>query len=302
MRTAFKLTLFIAAAFFNTLAFALVNVKHMQVLDEQAMIQSNFPEYPHLTDEMVEKMSPYLIHERHPMKARLDKIFENKRPTKSKMAFLFSGFKILDQGPRSYIVVAKHRELPGRLVKCYFDDELREKWDRPSWYWLCKRCEGARKIAEIINKYKIRHFKVPSKYLYILPLLEKTDPIKSCYIRHPCLLLVTDMNLVPAKENRQAWKTLVNEEVLNELYIIITLAKGASYRADNIAYSHSGKFCFIDCEYPSKGPEYDRIGAYLNEPMKAYWDSLVERGEVILKLMEEERCNTANFKQGDRKR
>lgn len=269
MTTNFKLVCFLSL---------FINISFL-AFSEEIIPAEEFLDYPHLTSEMIEEMTPYLIPENHRMKARLDEIFGSKRVTANRELFRRSGFKILDQGPRSYIVVAKHKNLPGKLIKCYFDEEKREKWNKPSWYWLCKRCEGARKIAEIIKKYRLKHFSVPNKHIYILPPCENTD--ESCYARHPALLLVTDMNLVSQNLNLHAWKNFVDEEVLQELYIIITLAKGASYRADNIAYSYSRKFCFIDCEYPSKGPEYHRITSYLNESMQAYWLSLVERGELL---------------------
>lgn len=230
--------------------------------------------YPHLTDEMKKRIGPYLIHSNHPMKKRLDAIFLHSRVTRNKKSFVNAGFRILEEGPRSYIVVARHKQLPGHLVKCYLDTEMREKWSKPSWYWLAKRCEGAKKIRKIIEERKIKHFRVPDKYIYLLPL-ENIGPFKERYTRHPALLLVTDMNLVSEKQNLYAWKNRVNKEILNELYIIITLAKGSSYRADNIAYSRSGKFCFIDCEYPSSEPDYKRIRPYLNSKMRKYWDHLV---------------------------
>lgn len=240
--------------------------------------KKDFSAYPHLTEEMKKRMGPYLIHSNHPLKQKLDAVFLHSRVTADKKAFLNAGFHILDEGPRSYIIVARHKKLPGHLIKCHLDTEIREKWDRPSWYWLAKRCEGARKIRKIIQERNIKHFSVSQKYIYLLPLLNKTMPFKASYTRHPAILLVTDMDLVSEQQNLHAWKNRVTKEILDELYLIITLAKGASYRADNIAYNRSGKFCFIDCEYPSNGPEYHRIRQYLNSKMQKYWDSLVERG------------------------
>lgn len=281
MQTLFKLFFLLFFALFSgNISISKLYAKTTdQSQTEKPKKKPDFSAYPHLTEEMKEKIAPYLIHSSHPMKSRLDRIFSTFRCTKNKNTLLSSGFTILEQGPRSYIVVARHKNLPGHLIKCYFDVETREKWDRPSWYWLCKRCEGAKKIREIIDKYKIKHFRVARKYIYLLPLLEKSEPFKPCYTRHPALLLVTDMDLVSKNENLYAWKHLVTKEILRELYVIITLAKGASYRADNIAFSRSGKFCFIDCEYPSKGPEYDVISQYLSDSMQKYWQTLVERGE-----------------------
>ncbi|MFI5343306.1 MAG: hypothetical protein ACHQUC_03700 [Chlamydiales bacterium] len=240
--------------------------------------RNDFSAYPHLTDEMKKRMGPYLIDSSHPMKKKLDAIFLHSRVTRNEKAFLDAGFRVLEEGRRSFIVVAKHKQLSGHLVKCFLDTEMREKWSKPSWYWLAKRCEGAKKIRKIIVERKIKHFRVPQKYIYLLPLLDTKKPFKERYTRHPALLLVTDMDLVSEKQNLYAWKNRVNKEVLDELYTIITLAKGSSYRADNIAYSRSGKFCFIDCEYPSSEPDYKRIRPYLNSKMRKYWDLLVEKG------------------------
>jgi len=238
--------------------------------------------FPHLTQEMKKRLFPYLIQKNHPMKSKLDLLFTKRRITKNKSEFLKAGFKILDQRPRSYVVVARHESLKSHLIKCYFDTEYREKWDRPSWKWLANRCEGAAKIKKIINEFEIKHFDVANKWIYILPLLDGMQVSKESYLRHPALLLVTDMKLVPEKENLHAWKRLITKEILRELYVIITLANGSSYRADNIAYSESGKFCFIDCEYPSQKPNYQKIVPFLSSEMKAYWNSLVKAGNVAL--------------------
>lgn len=257
-------------------------VLHKTKVNKPVANSQKVSDFTHLTPEMCEALGPYLIHGNHPLKNSLDQIFSKVRVTRNKTSFANAGFKILDQRPRSYVVVARHPKLSGHLVKCYLDLEKREKWDRPSWYWLAKRCEGARKIKVIIQKYKIKHFSVPDKYIYILPILEKTGGTRLCYLRHPALLLVTDMNLVSEKENLYAWSHRITKEMLRELYLIITLAKGSSYRAENIAYSHSGKFCFIDCEYPSRGPDYDRIEQYLSPSMREYWNQLVQQGKLNL--------------------
>lgn len=238
----------------------------------------DYSAYPHLTSEMKKKFAPYLIPDSHPMKSKLNQIFAHKRVTETKEAFLKAGFKIVSERPRSYVIVARHSLLKDHLIKCYFDTETREKWDRPSWYWLVQRCVGAKILKDVIQHFHFKYFAVAKKWIYILPLLESTPPYKECYKRHPILDIVTDMHLVSEKDNRYAWQHIMNEARLDELYLIITHAKGASYRADNIAYSRSGKFCFIDSEYPSRGPEYYRIGRELNSEMANYWNHLVTNG------------------------
>lgn len=257
--------------------------KHNVSAQKQSKTTFDFTPYPHLTPEMKERMAPYIISDTHPKKKQLDHIFSKKRVTQDRSSFLNSGFQIIGEGPRSYILVAKHPLLTNYLIKAYLDTETREKWDRPSWYWLAKRCEGAKKIDKIIKDYKIKHFRVAKKWIYLVPIIDKAKPFLSCYTRHPAILLVTDMDLVSEKENLYAWKHYMTKEKLDELFLIITLAKGASYRADNVAMSRSGKFCFIDCEYPSSGPEYDKVTYYLNSSMKQYWEYLIKKRERIRK-------------------
>lgn len=239
---------------------------------------ADYSRYPHLTREMKSRFAHYLISNDHSMKKHLDRIFGNRRVTANRNTFYNAGFSIISERPRSYVIVAKHKYLPNHLVKCYLDTEEREKWHKPSWHWLQQRCVGARVIRKIIESKNFRYFSVARKYLYLLPLLNSTVPYDPCYTRHPVILLVTDMNLVDKKDNLYAWTNIMDERRLDELYYIISRAKGASYRADNIAYSRSEKFCFIDTEYPGRGPEYYRIGRELNSKMANYWNDLVTKG------------------------
>ena len=237
----------------------------------------DFSDYPHFTNAMKKRFTPFIIIDEHPLKANLDELFGNYRVTESKAIFLRAGFKVLDERPRSFVIVARHPKLKDHLIKCYLDTELREKQGRPSWKWLADRCIGAEKVANVIKKYDMKHFAVAKKYIYPLPVIKDSFELSEKYSRHPILLLVTDMKLVNEQENLRAWKTMPTKEMLDELYLIIKEASGSSYRADNIAYSRVyKKFCFIDCEYPYKEPDFRRIAHYLNSEMKSYWYSLVK--------------------------
>lgn len=221
------------------------------------------------------EMSPYVISDRHPMKRQLDAIFFKVRATQDEETFLHCGFIPMSIRLQTYVYVARHPRLPGYLVKAYLDTELREKMHKPSWKWLIRRCEGASKIQKVIQQKKIKHFTVADKWIYPLPAYP-LPPQDEAHIRHLALLLVTDMDLVSPEENLRAWKELITPEHLDELFTIISRAKGASYRPDNIAYTHQGHFAFIDTEYPAEGPDYKSIQPYLNEEMRAYWKQLVK--------------------------
>lgn len=223
------------------------------------------------------KIRPYLIPLQHPLKNALDTIFYASRATLNPKSAFEAGFSVIATGPRSHVVVAKHSLLPDHLVKFHYDSDPFLKRNRPTWEWLMKRCEGAKKIQRIIEKYRVQHFVCAKKYLYVFP--KHPFPAKSSeFIRHLACALVSDMHLEPKAINLNAWKNKITKQHLNELYIIISRGKGSSYRPDNINYNREKKFAFIDTEYPEQSPDYKSIRRYLNEDMQNYWDYLVKNG------------------------
>jgi hypothetical protein len=250
-----------------------INKKHL--LRQQT--SSSFENSKIISSKIKKRMRPYVIPSTHPMKRTLDDIFYASRATLNEYNFAQAGFITKYSQPRSFIKVASHPLLPGYLVKVNLDSELRQKQDKPSWKWLVQRCEGAEKVRDIIDYKKIKHFTVAQKWLYPLPD-NPSPPPSSQYTRHLAILLVTDMNLVAEKQNFSAWKHYITKEHLDELYTIISYAKGSSYRPDNIWYTLTGEFAFIDTEYPGRGPDYKSIGGYLSANMKEYWNKLVKRG------------------------
>jgi hypothetical protein len=237
----------------------------------------NFDDNPHIPSKARKVMKPYLLPLKHTMHSVLDSIFLKERVTTDRATFYKAGFRTIAKGPRSYIRVAKHAELPRYLVKVYLDTVLKEKYHKESWKWLVRRCQGASKIRNIIRKYKIKYFVVPDKWIYCLPA-EPSPPNDKQHTRHLALLLVTNMNLTSKSRNYHAWLHYITKKHLDELYVIISRAKGSSYRPDNIAYTKSGKFAFIDTEYPTQGPDFASIRPYLNQEMLNYWDDLVRQG------------------------
>lgn len=230
-----------------------------------------------IPDKAKKKMRPHIIPDNHPMKKKLDLIFSKKRVTLNEQTFHDAGFITKCERPRTFIRVASHPLLPNYLLKVHLDSETRQKYGKPSWRWLVQRCEGADKIRFIIEHRKFKHFTVAHKWIYPLPE-NPSPPASSLYTRHLAALLVTDMQLTSDTLNYYAWKHYVTKDHLDELYVIISSAKGSSYRPDNISYTEKGTFAFIDTEYPSKGPDYKSIRGFLSPEMLAYWDKLVRKG------------------------
>lgn len=224
------------------------------------------------------KLKAHQIPDSHPMKVKMDALFLNQRVTLNRETYENAGFSLLQHHrSNAFITIARHPSMPGYLVKAYMDDQLQTKRGFPSWKWLVQRCEGAKKIQSIITKKKIKHFTVASKWIYILPN-EPAPPKSPQYIQHLAVLLVTDMNLIDDRYNKEAWRTKMTEEHLDELYYIISRARGSSYRADNIPYTNNGQFAFIDTEYPNQKPNFESVRRYLNSKMARYWDKIVKRG------------------------
>jgi hypothetical protein len=241
---------------------------------------NNLDGNPYIPSKIKKQLRPYLIPQKHPMKGKLDAIFLEKRATANEQTFTEAGFKTFSIGKRSFVYVAKHPLLPHHIVKAYLDNDNRKKYGKESWEWLVKRCQGAEKIRNVIKKKGFKHFVVADKWIYPLPAHPSPPPLEEGYVRHHAILIAKNMNLAPKKENYRAWRTKITREHLDELYVIISRAKGSSYRPDNIALTKEGLFAFIDTEYPAKGPDYKSIRLYLNREMRKYWDKLVKNGGV----------------------
>ncbi len=227
-----------------------------------------------LQDEL-KAIQPLTIPSNHPIKSILDSIFSSPQVTYNSKKFIESGFHIRYHQPRSHIIVAEHALMPGYLVKLYLDSEHKRRRKTPGWVWLVRRAKSSRAIASIIKKKKIRHFVVPQKWIYLLPKSPFPHPHPGCTRKNE-ILVVENMNLTPLSESKKAWKSVMTQEHLEELFEIISRCGGRSYRPDNIAYTKSGKFAFIDTEYPNVPPKYEKIAAYLSPKMAKVWKRIVK--------------------------
>lgn len=244
---------------------------------ERKASNSSFKNNPYISKKEKSAIKPYLLPDSHPIKPILDSLFSASRVTLNSTTLRNAGFTILHSRKRSFIKVVNHPLMPGYLFKLYLDDELRLKHGRQGWKWFSYRCQGARTIAKLIKKEKIKHFTVAKKWIYALPA-EPAMPALPGHSRKNCILVAEDMQLVSKEENLAIWKNGITKKHLVELYDIISYAPGRSYRPDNIPYTKNGKFAFIDTEYPDHKPDYNSIRPYLSPDMLSYWDQLVKKG------------------------
>ncbi len=229
----------------------------------------NIYENPLLTERMRAMISPYLIPIDHPMKGVLDRLFAQGRVTESMQSLKEAGFDVIAAMPRSYVVVVRHPAVPGYVLKLYLDSETRMKENTPNWMWLTQRCIGANKIREIIKHQRIKNFIVPDKWIYVLPPL----PASQGPSPQPILVIATDIE--PFADAKLAWKTLVTREHLDELFIIMKWGYSTTQIA-NIPYTKSGKFAFMDTEYPCRNLHLIHIEKYLSKEMAKYWERMLE--------------------------
>jgi hypothetical protein len=245
---------------------------HLDSLWNHALAYQNFDKNPYIDKSMKKLIAPYLIPEKHPSKPILDAIFSHSRVTSSLDTLKEAGFNILYVKDSSYVIVAKHPLLDKYLFKLYTDNEVRTRLNKPSWKWLVDRCEGAERIRKLIKKKKIKNFVVPDKLIYPLP------PIAANGVQHPIVLMVTDMQLVSRDETKIAWRTVVTKKHLDELYIVLSHGFGSNFLSSNVPYSKTGKFAFVDTEYPYRKIGLTKVKLYIDPSLHAYWDELVKKG------------------------
>jgi hypothetical protein len=217
-------------------------------------------------------MSVHLLPPTHPARAVLEALFRCSSVIDDEAAFCEVGFKIYVKKSRSLMRVATHPALKKYLFKVFFVNEQHcEREKLRGWSGFAIRCEGAQRIRRIIQERGIRNFQVPHKWLFYPP----HHP--SCSLDdQPVILVAEYQDLLPRKENEDAWLNTVTEPHLDELYTIIQGAGGASYRPDNIPLTKQGKFAFIDTEHSSEARDCESISPYLAPQMRRYWSDLIQ--------------------------
>lgn len=217
--------------------------------------------YPNFQD------SPHLLPFDHPAKRTLDFLFSQSRATANEDSLLHAGFSIIAAMPKSRIIVAKHPAVPGYVFKLYYDSETYCKKGLANWEWLTNRCVGAANVRKVIESKNLRHFVVPDKWIYILPPCPANI--------NPIIVIETDMEIATTAETIFAWEHFVNEKHLDELYEIVKDGYGSIGLVRNIHYTRSGKFAFIDTEYPVRILNLEKAKNNLSVEMQAYWDTLI---------------------------
>jgi len=219
------------------------------------------------------ELEPYFLPSDHPIKDRLDKLFNQIRATQSEAYFEKAGFGKPKMRKPTNIVIGRHAQFKNYIFKVYLDTQppLNE------WVNWIHRIKGARAIQSCLENRGFQSFCVPKKWIYPLPA-SPCPPGQFRFYRKNFILIVENMDIVSSKTNLKAFKNKITSQILQELYTILT-EEGLidSVYPDNIPFTNSGKLAFIDTEhhYPGTTIPYEKLTPYLSKEMQEFWKSLI---------------------------
>ncbi|MFI0434184.1 MAG: hypothetical protein ACH350_00465 [Parachlamydiaceae bacterium] len=226
----------------------------------------------YVSDQVWNEVKEYLLPDDHPVKKKLDLMFSNDRILSDIQSLEKAGFDYLPPQHRTQMIVAKHPDLKGIVIKAYLDEQ--EYYEgRPEHYYWIRRIKGARLIQRYIDTHHYGNlFKVPGKWIYLLS--DKPSPPRH-YLRKKFILIAEDMELYDDKTNEELWGNdeWVTKKRLRALYAITTdLGLLDSAKPSNCFFSVDGKAAFVDTElYRKTHIRYDKLTPFLSPSMQDYW-------------------------------
>lgn len=266
-----------------TLFFSVMLVCFYSIEAHQGKIKVANPSI-YVSDESWTLVSDYLIPNDHPAKKKLDTIFSRSRAIFDEAAMFAAGFDASPPQHHTHMIVAKHPELKGYVIKAYLDVQDYFE-DKPEEHYWIKRIIGVQYIRKSIDNHDYNYlFKVPQKWIYLLPD-NPSPPRKS--LRKNFILVAEDMELFDKAINDRLWGSeRVNEDLLFALYQITTdVGLLDSAKPDNCAFSFDGKVAFVDTElYHKRKVKYSKLTPYLSPAMQSYWKKLTKNEEKRSRL------------------
>jgi hypothetical protein len=218
--------------------------------------------------------TPYILPKNHHLKRTLDSIFAKGIVLENEKTFSQAGFKTICLKSSSGIRLAQHPLVKGYLFKVYLDSDTHHRgmgsWSKQDC--LIQRCIGAQKIRTLIETLNFRYFTVPDKWLYKVSSIQKNPSF---------ILVVTHMPIFNVKESKKAWKTKVTKGHLEELFTIMKNGCASGGLALNVPYTKTGKFAFIDTEYPERVFDLPQEKKFFSLEMQAYWDFLLQNQKEL---------------------
>lgn len=222
------------------------------------------------------EIAPYLLPDTHPVKPVLDQIFSKERVIRSEETLKSAGFHLI-QGHWSDTVIATHHLATGYFFKLFTDDQTHiNEVSR-----LLARIKGAAYAQGIIDKHQWnKFFKVPRKWLYILPEDETSTGVPSKRM----ILVAEDMKLLSKKDNYYKWgRPDFNKKLFKAVFQLLTEAGlSDSCYAFNIPFAKDGKIALIDTDKYNERPiPFHKLFMYLHPSLKNYGKQLIEESPSL---------------------
>lgn len=222
------------------------------------------------------EITSHLLPSDLPIKKALDVMFKKARVILNSKTLKKA--KFTDCKPRKFtrIIVTKHEDFPGYIFKLFLDAQ-RYKSDTIESEIFLNRIKGASKIAALIEREGLEaFFKVPKKWIYPLPKGSKADKDFPC---KNFILVEEDMDLLDAKANIEAWKSVqVTSDLLVHLYTILKeVGLRDCAKIENIPFSKDGKIAFIDTEsFGYDKVPFKRLKNALSPEMRPVWETIIK--------------------------
>jgi hypothetical protein len=217
-----------------------------------------------------DRVSPYFLPEDHPVKRKLDKIFQHQTVTRSSRTVEKAGFFNGKPGKYSQVVVSGHFDLEGYLVKLYLDSNTQVN----DAHKFRERVVGAAAIKRVIEAYGFSDVvKVPKKWIYPIPSFSNSGVSPKRFV-----LVVEDMRPYSNDKSLSLWKKKITRRQLDAVWTILTVVglPDCAY-AFNIPFCRDGKLAFLDTEQSGMWPiHYERLKQYLSGDRLNYWIRLCQ--------------------------
>lgn len=236
-------------------------------------VHSDYVRPDHVSPEVWALLEPYFLPPAHPLRSKLDKIFEKERVNANLSSLTRAGFVNVKEGPYSHMVITKHPKLKDVYVKLMVDSSPYTDWKQ-----IKKRVEGAISAKKTITELGYEHlFKVPQKWVYPIP--PSCVPAPDAENPKNFVLIAEDMNVCPRTKNYNRWKYSATRELLVALHQVLQIEGLVdSAVAFNIPFSYDGKVALIDLEHHHHWPvPFYKLERYLRPDLQDFWRDLTTK-------------------------
>lgn len=187
-----------------------------------------------------------------PKSIDLANLFVDPRMLDSRAAWSAAGFEIIAGGASpTACMVAAHASAPGYLFKKFTRAVSRK--DQNDNY--AARVEGAKKLAKLIAKKRLRHVVAPRKILRDLPRR---------FGKRARILVVERLDILGSEDTARQYRSIARP-VLRDLLVVLAKYPGLDSTALNVTFLRDGRIGFIDLEHwdRRKRTTLKTLGGYL---------------------------------------